>query len=136
MNKTYQEYNWLGLIEHGKLGKLVVKELEKYLKHHGLDLRGTKKDKVKAIMCHVLQTNENIDLPDEPDSTSESEEEIVAAVLPGRESESETELDDETSESHSESYESDSSEAEKTLSRTTCVTRSGQQAKKFTLTKL
>ena len=34
---------------------LTVRELEKYLNHHSLCIKGNKKDKIKAITCDVLR---------------------------------------------------------------------------------
>ena len=54
-----QDYNWSDLIESGKLDKLKVKELDKYLKEHQLPSAGKKPDKLKRItadfylyLCH------------------------------------------------------------------------------------
>ena len=44
-----QDYNWSDLIESGKLDKLKVKELDKYLKEHKLPSAGNKPDKLKRI---------------------------------------------------------------------------------------
>ena len=51
--KNYEDYAWKDLCEDSpKLKKLRVPELNKYLKHHGLDkhLKSTKNDKVQAVI--------------------------------------------------------------------------------------
>ena len=59
--KNREDYAWKDLCEDPtKLQKLRVPELNKYLKHHGLDkhLKSTKLDKVKVIARHwLLQMN-------------------------------------------------------------------------------
>ena len=50
---TYKDFKWEILIESGKIKKLRVKELDFYLKVHGLTTIGRKLDKVKAtVRCH------------------------------------------------------------------------------------
>jgi hypothetical protein len=87
LDKTYADYDWVALTESGKLGKLVLTELNKYLKHHGLQVLGNKKDKVKAIMCHTLQQKPDTIIPMESESedTDESQE-VVLAVMSDSES--------------------------------------------------
>ena len=51
--QTYKDFKWdVTLIESGKIEKLKVKQLDFYLKEHGLTTIGRKLDKVKAIRCH------------------------------------------------------------------------------------
>ena len=40
--KTYEEYNWPDLIDSGKLNKIKVKELDKYLLKHNLSTANKK----------------------------------------------------------------------------------------------
>ena len=55
-HRTYTDFKWDGtLIEGGKIEKLKVKELEFYLKEHGLTTIGQKLDKVKAIRFHYYR---------------------------------------------------------------------------------
>ena len=49
---SYKDYEWGVLIEENKLKKLRVKQLDLYLKEHGLTTIGLKLDKLKAIRCH------------------------------------------------------------------------------------
>jgi len=51
---TYMDYKWGTLIENGKVEKLKVRQLDLYLKEHGLTTVGLKLDKIKAIRCHYF----------------------------------------------------------------------------------
>ena len=67
--KNYEDYAWKDLCENPiKLKQLRVPELNKYLKHHGLDkhLKSTKNDKITVITRHwLLQMNPEVaDLDD------------------------------------------------------------------------
>ena len=54
--RTYKDFNWDGShIESGKIEKVKVKELDFYLKEHGLTIIGRKLDKAKAIRCHYYR---------------------------------------------------------------------------------
>ena len=54
--RTYKDFKWDSiLVESGKIEKLKVKELDFYLKEHGLTTIGRKLDKVKAIRCHYYR---------------------------------------------------------------------------------
>lgn len=53
--KSYEDYHWANLCEDAtKLKKLLVPELNKYLKQHQ---KSNKNDKVKTIMGHFLRMN-------------------------------------------------------------------------------
>ena len=52
---TYKDYEWSTLIENNKVEKLKVKQLDLYLKEHGLTTVGLKLDKIKAIRCHYYR---------------------------------------------------------------------------------
>ena len=54
LKKTVKEYAWLELVQSGNIQKLLVSELEKYLKHYKLSSSGTKADKIRKISLHVL----------------------------------------------------------------------------------
>ena len=56
--KTVEEYAWLELVQSGNIKKLLVSELEKYLKHYKLSSSGTKADKIRKISLHVLSADE------------------------------------------------------------------------------
>ena len=56
--KTVEEYAWLELVQSGNIKKLLVSELEKYLKHYKLSSSGTKADKIRKISLHVLGADE------------------------------------------------------------------------------
>ena len=47
-NKSYDDYDWVDLYQSGKLEMLYDTELDKYLKHHGMEQKTcwTKKDKL------------------------------------------------------------------------------------------
>ena len=62
MDKTYDDYDWSGLVEEGLLPKLYVKELDRYLEHHGLEKSGKKDDKIRAILCHMMQSKPEIEV--------------------------------------------------------------------------
>ena len=57
MSKTFEEYAWRDLVESGDLKKLLVSELNKYLKHYKLVSSGTKAEKIRRISLHVLRGN-------------------------------------------------------------------------------
>ena len=44
--KTVEQYAWLKLVQSANIKKLLVFELEKYLKHYKLSSNGTKADKI------------------------------------------------------------------------------------------
>jgi len=73
--RTYKDLKWNTLIESGKVEKLRVKELDLYLKKHGLTTIGRKPDKVKATRCHYRHIKESVDT-DESSEDGEYEEEI------------------------------------------------------------
>ena len=49
----YDDYNWLELVNNGSLSKLVVSELNKYLKKHNLNTTGNKHAKNANIKRHI-----------------------------------------------------------------------------------
>ena len=57
LSKTFEEYAWRDLVESGDLKKLLVSELNKYLKHYKLVSNGTKAEKIRRISLHVLRGN-------------------------------------------------------------------------------
>ena len=57
MSKTFEEYAWRDLVESGDLKKLLVSELNKYLKHYKLVSSGTKAEKIRRVSLHVLRGN-------------------------------------------------------------------------------
>lgn len=56
--KQYQDYNWSDLIKSGKLSKLKVKELDKYLKEHQLPSAGKQPDKLKRMAADFYLRND------------------------------------------------------------------------------
>ena len=56
--KSYKDYSWLGMTMEETLKSLKVKELNKYLDNHRI--HKSKDNIIKAIMCNVLQENQNI----------------------------------------------------------------------------
>ena len=80
-NKSYDDYNWVKLVEDGEIGKLLVPELHKYIEHHNLPITGKKRDKIRRIITSVY-TNQERDIPEREyeytseDGESESEDEI------------------------------------------------------------
>ena len=80
---------------NGKLGKLLVHELDKYLVQHKLSKAGKKADKVMAITCHVMRSLPDIldtgsDRSESEDDDSESETEtVVVQVLSDSDSDTE-----------------------------------------------
>ena len=61
-DKRYDEYDWTELVLKGKLQKLKIFGLDKYLDKNQLNKRGKKDDKIRAISADVLRKNtkENI----------------------------------------------------------------------------
>ena len=51
--KLFEEYNWDTLCRIGEIQQLTVPELEKYLTHFNLSLKGKKNDKMRRIICHA-----------------------------------------------------------------------------------
>jgi len=93
-NKEYKDYDWPNVISSGKLSKLKVKELDKYLKYHGLSLIRRKADKVKRITSHFYVDMRSLqDTPQSSssetetsdESESDSDEDDVLGVVPNDE---------------------------------------------------
>ena len=84
MSKTFEEYAWRDLVESGDLKKLLVSELNKYLKHYKLVSSGTKAEKIRRVSLHVLcgkhgqqeDTNEFTDEETKECGTEDDSEEI------------------------------------------------------------
>ena len=68
---TYKDYQWGTLTENGKVEKLKVKQLDLYLKEHGVTTVGLKLDKIKAIRFHYYRQKS----PGNGNELSSSEEE-------------------------------------------------------------
>lgn len=90
-NKRYKDYDWPNVISSGKLSKLKVTELDKYLKYHGLSLIGRKADKITRITSHFyIDTQSRKDTPQcdssetetSEESESDSDEDEVLGVVP------------------------------------------------------
>ena len=98
VQKTVEECAWLELVQSGNIKKLLVSELEKFLKHYKLSSIGTKADKIRKISLHVLGADEGCGkhaddksvnkatemLEDESEGESEesnSEDDIILAEL-------------------------------------------------------
>ena len=76
--KDADSYDWNDLVHNGKVGKLTVPELNKYLVHNDLSQRGNKRDKVRRIIAHVSKTFEEVVIEFEPDSDdSESDSDDI-----------------------------------------------------------
>ena len=74
--RSSTDFPWKELVEDGKLEKLRVRELDIYLKRHGLTTSGRKDAKVKAIWCHFFrQTTENESDVSDTDGETETESE-------------------------------------------------------------
>ena len=132
-DQTYDQYDWKELVMNGKLGKLLVSELDKYLTKHKLSKVGKKPDKVAAISCHVMRSlpdlqNTSDKTESEDELTSESDTEIVVAQVLS-ESESETEdVSVRNSSSDTESDAEQSSTDTDTQEYLVTQTRSGRRA--------
>ena len=103
------------MLEEGKLGKLTILELDKYLQHHNLPQRGKKADKVWTIAFHLASNVPMIEI--ENDEDEEDEEEVIAIVG--------------ESDSEEESGESEEDTLEREEEHNT-VSRSGRQIKRAT----
>ena len=51
--KCFDDYDWDTLCRTSKVQKLNIQELEKYLRHFNLPLKGKKNDKVRRVIAHV-----------------------------------------------------------------------------------
>ncbi len=56
-DKRFGDYDWDSLCLTGKVKKLNVQELEKYLSHFRLSSKGKKEDKVRRVIAHVCNKN-------------------------------------------------------------------------------
>lgn len=91
-DKGVEMYKWDELVQAGKVGKLTVAELDKYLKHHSLSHRGWKCDKVRRIIAHVSQNHSfdgEVIVEDEVDNT-EDDEQVLAVIGDDTDSDSDT----------------------------------------------
>ena len=83
-SKTFKEYAWHHLVESGDLQKLLVSELNKYLKHYKLISSSTKAEKIRWILLRVLHgedgqwkdINESTDKEAKEGGTEDDSEEI------------------------------------------------------------
>ena len=91
---TYKDYQWGTLIENGKVEKLKVKQLDLYLREHGLTTVGLKLDKIKAIRIYYYRQKspgngnelssceeESEESDTESDDDENSEDDLVIADL-------------------------------------------------------
>ena len=84
MSKTFKEYAWEHLVKSGDLQKLLVSELNKYLKHYKLISSGNKAEKIRWILLRVLHgedgqwedINESTDEEAKEGGTEDDTEEI------------------------------------------------------------
>ena len=84
--KGCRDYDWLDLTMNGKLKKITISDLEKYLNYNSLSKKGRKDDKVKTIMCHVLRhrnfgRDKRETISGEEESDSDEETAIIPAPL-------------------------------------------------------
>ena len=82
VEKAFEDYDWDDLIATGKIGRLKVQELDKYLNHHQIPICGLlKNDKIEAIRCHYYQGKSTATEKETSDScdteTSSSDSDIV-----------------------------------------------------------
>ena len=78
--KGYHDYNWEELVEERTIGKLLVKELDKYLDHNNLPM--TEMKKVRRIVAHsYTQLDKDRNAHFEITSESESEVEDVRSTI-------------------------------------------------------
>ena len=56
-NKWFEDYDWDSLYLTGKVQKLNVQELDKYLSYFHLSFKGKKQDKVRQVIAHVCKKN-------------------------------------------------------------------------------
>ena len=108
------------LLDDGKLGKLTVAELDKYLDHHNLPLRSKKADKVRSIVAHLAADVPLVEVQE--DDAEEDEEDVIVGVIDS-DSEDDDHDDDDVSQTESQS----SSDDEQAVLQANCqVTRSGE----------
>ena len=129
----YDDYNWLELVNNGSLSKLVISELNKYLKKHNLNTTGNKHAKMQIIKRHIqtlgdasMETSdaENVEsnIAEEESEDSDHDEQL--------ESES---IDEGESEANDQVYgvlgsDSSDSEQEEIFGEQVVVTRNGRKA--------
>ena len=106
--KQFEEYNWDTLCRTGEIQQPTVPELEKYLTHFNLSLKGKNNDKMRQIICHAsnkqgeeinayISTRQHRDMRIRDNEISDSEEEsdseddlVIAHYSSAESSESET----------------------------------------------
>ena len=120
--KLYKDYDWPQLIKSGNLGKLTVKELEKYTEHHKITCKYLSEDgKLECIRRHYYAGRQDEDHPldssasEEECSTDESESDVGEDTVLNEIGSEEEEVDDKVMEDD----------------RTTTATRSGRILKRF-----
>lgn len=94
--KNVHDYDWKDLVKSGGIQKLLVKELDKYLKYQHLSTSGKKSLKVSRIVAHVLKQdmvenerdNDSVESSDDessentdPDSDESSGDVVLASVI-------------------------------------------------------
>jgi hypothetical protein len=117
-NKPYEDYDWKTMAEDGRLKKLLVKELDKYLDFHGIPKdKKSKANKALIIQKHVLfESDQNT--AKEASSEYDSDKSI------------EIDSDNDIVLSSTTEY----CEQTEDLLRTTTTTRSGRQTSRYVLT--
>ena len=107
-SKRYEEYEWTKLFEEGKLKKLKVQELDKYLIYHNLrkSLNLRRKEKVTLINSHIASSRLQTETPPQPDDSYSDSDEGVLSESGQSDSDDDIVLDDAAAASSS----SDSSE--------------------------
>ena len=103
--KLYKDYDWPQLIKSGNLGKLTVKELEKYTEHHKITCKYLSKDgKLECIRRRYYAERQDEDHPldnsasEEECSTEESESDVGEDTVLNEIGSEEEEVDDEVME--------------------------------------
>lgn len=53
-NKTYQDYDWNGMLNDGSLSKQTAAVLDTYINYHQLKSHPTKKEKLIEVQRHII----------------------------------------------------------------------------------
>lgn len=128
--KSYKDYDWMEMCRKGELGKLKVKELDKYLKFNKLSERGLKADKVRRVMFHLCSDVQNTDVEIESEE-EETDSFILARVIDSDLSESDSDESVDENMSDSVSMVSDKDNCNSDTENTIAIhrSRSGRQIK-------
>ena len=106
-------------------------ELDKYLDHHNLPLRGKKADKVRSIVAHLAADVPLVEVQE--DDEEEDEEDVIVGVIDSDSEDDDHDDDDHDDDDVSQTESQSSSDDEQAVFQANCqVTRSGRTVRRWT----